>query len=1062
MAADDCVTIHGMAGTSLNAADGNLKSNGNEDLFKFSLHASPGVRAGAAVPDDYASGAATKGVLQVGRSVQGTIEANTADTDSFAISLTGGISYTFTVDQSSVYAPYTSFILEDGTGQVAVPIWSQGNTFSYTPYSSGTYYVTYGKGISSSSSVPYKISAAYATDDAAGNTSTSAALQAGVKTSGIINTDGDRDWYKITLDAGTVYEIDLNDSSLYKLDGSYPPYDGRSTLQLIDASGSLLKGVSTGFGHTKFSYTPAATAAYFVGVAGGWNIGGQYDLSVSKAKDDYAATTATTGVLAVGGSAQGSLLTQVSDADWFKVTLDANKKYKINLSLSGSITSDLAYTELQMFDANGNALVGSSLGASPQAVFTPQTSANYYVQVKGIASNAAETYTVRLSEAGANEQSTGISDARTVVLDSDLTGKLESAGDTDWFKVELQQFVTYRFDTSKSLLSPNLKVYDSHGHQEIMDLGYSEHRFVPWISGTYYLAISGNYNTVTPSYNSYTVRAFSDDYDSSTKTTGKLAIGTSSSGKLETSYDSDWFAITLQAGEAYVFKTTDTSNIGSSSNVVSDLSIYDDTGVRVQFTSPTSKTGELSTSYIVPKTGIYFVSVGASFGSLGSYQLTASIGPKDDYSADSSSTARLTTAAPLQGKLEIAGDQDWIGIPVSAGDNYTAVIQGTASDGTALNLYPSIRSGPGLGFGSQTFLSADSSRVSFHATESGITYLSIGNVNSNAGSYTVNLINQGKDDYGLRDQPGHMQVGGMLHSKLDFAGDQDVIEVQLQAYMTYRFTFASSDMPTGGTLYLMSTNFYPEQFASQGSAGQTASFDYRPYLDGTYYLRVNHGSGETGSYSVLVGRQDLAASTLVGTSGNDTFTGAYRGDTIEGGAGLDTVRYSESRSTLVLNKVEQFQTANRIGSDLAADMLYGVERLVFSDGAIALDSNGTGGQAYRLYRAAFDRTPDEVGLGFWMHALDGGETLQKVAQYFVTSGEFTAKNGDSTSNGEFIDILYRNVLHRTAEQAGHQFWTNALDQGSTRAEVLVYFSESAENQAAVASVIGAGFAYQPY
>ena len=41
-------------------------------------------------------------------------------------------------------------------------------------------------------------------------------------------------------------------------------------------------------------------------------------------------------------------------------------------------------------------------------------------------------------------------------------------------------------------------------------------------------------------------------------------------------------------------------------------------------------------------------------------------------------------------------------------------------------------------------------------------------------------------------------------------------------------------------------------------------------------------------------------------------------------------------------------------------------RLVFADGGIAFDLNGTAGKAYRLYQAAFNRTPDLAGLGYWI------------------------------------------------------------------------------------------------
>ena len=43
----------------------------------------------------------------------------------------------------------------------------------------------------------------------------------------------------------------------------------------------------------------------------------------------------------------------------------------------------------------------------------------------------------------------------------------------------------------------------------------------------------------------------SDDYASSTSTTGSVAVGGSATGEIETSGDRDWFAVTLEAGRTY-------------------------------------------------------------------------------------------------------------------------------------------------------------------------------------------------------------------------------------------------------------------------------------------------------------------------------------------------------------------------------------------------------------------------------------------------------------------------------------------------------------------------------
>src|SRR5437764_432758 len=137
-----------------------------------------------------------------------------------------------------------------------------------------------------------------------------------------------------------------------------------------------------------------------------------------------------------------------------------------------------------------------------------------------------------------------------------------------------------------------------------------------------------------------------------------------------------------------------------------------------------------------------------------------------------------------------------------------------------------------------------------------------------------------------------------------------------------------------------------------------------------------------------------------------------------------------------------------------------VERLQFSDQMVALDIDGDAGQAYGLYQAAFHRTPDKAGLGFWIEAMDQGHPLQEVANAFVTSQEFTNLYGANTTNAQFVTALYQNVLHRTPDQAGYDFWLQGL-QTASRAQVLIDFSESAENQAQVSSSIQNGIGYLP-
>ncbi|NRB02565.1 MAG: DUF4214 domain-containing protein [Rhodobacteraceae bacterium] len=139
-----------------------------------------------------------------------------------------------------------------------------------------------------------------------------------------------------------------------------------------------------------------------------------------------------------------------------------------------------------------------------------------------------------------------------------------------------------------------------------------------------------------------------------------------------------------------------------------------------------------------------------------------------------------------------------------------------------------------------------------------------------------------------------------------------------------------------------------------------------------------------------------------------------------------------------------------------------VERITFNDGTLAFDADGNAGEAYRLYQACFDRTPDDAGLGFWIDQLDeGGVDLLDMANHFIASAEFQSLYGtpSTLADNDFLTLLYENVLDRTPDKAGFDFWRTQQDDGLSRADMLVYFSESAENVALTSSATDDGIWY---
>ena len=148
------------------------------------------------------------------------------------------------------------------------------------------------------------------------------------------------------------------------------------------------------------------------------------------------------------------------------------------------------------------------------------------------------------------------------------------------------------------------------------------------------------------------------------------------------------------------------------------------------------------------------------------------------------------------------------------------------------------------------------------------------------------------------------------------------------------------------------------------------------------------------------------------------------------------------------------------------DVLANIERLKFTDKNLALDvaPSQNAGSLYMLYKAAFNRTPDEGGMGYWLAQVDGGKNLvTDIATGFVKAPEFVAKYGTNPTNAFYVDQLYLNVLGRPGEARGVAYWNQELDAGRTsKAAALVAFATLPEGASNVASLIANGIAYQEW
>lgn len=216
----------------------------------------------------------------------------------------------------------------------------------------------------------------------------------------------------------------------------------------------------------------------------------------------------------------------------------------------------------------------------------------------------------------------------------------------------------------------------------------------------------------------------------------------------------------------------------------------------------------------------------------------------------------------------------------------------------------------------------------------------------------------------------------------------------------------------------------------------------------------------TGNDDILEGT--AADENIFGRGGADRLRGHGGDDYFDGGLGLDTVVYSAARARYEISAFgDRTLVIDPTGSD-GRDLMSNIERLAFPDLSVAVDIDGTAGKATRLYQAAFNRAPDPEGLGFWIHYMDRGASLESVSSWFMGSPEFLQMYGAAPSDEELIYRFYQNVLHREPDSEGLAFWLYILGAGiATRAGVLTGFSESPENYAQVIGSLANGIPFIP-
>lgn len=100
-------------------------------------------------------------------------------------------------------------------------------------------------------------------------------------------------------------------------------------------------------------------------------------------------------------------------------------------------------------------------------------------------------------------------------------------------------------------------------------------------------------------------------------------------------------------------------------------------------------------------------------------------------------------------------------------------------------------------------------------------------------------------------------------------------------------------------------------------------------------------------------------------------------------------------------------------------------------------ANAIASQVQALYVGYLGRAADQAGLDFWTNAIaNGTSTIESVALGFTLSQEYQAQYADLNTS-DLVGKVYENVLGRAADADGLAFWVGEIEKGVISADTLV-------------------------
>ena len=710
--------------------------------------------------------------------------------------------------------------------------WDQGIAdydVSYDIASAGTYYIRVRSFYRDTRM--YSLTVTSRADDHGNTRDSTTRVTSGTAVDGNIETENDEDYFSIE-----VTNADLSGAGIIVLRAvTTGGTNTAGTLYDVRGIGTLAMDFNSGT-NTNFELSAQITSAgiYPVRVTSEGMGTGMYRLTVTKTAGDHGDTRDSATRAAFDTAIAGNIDSD-TDEDYFSISVSSTDLTGKDVLELRAVTTGSTDTVGHIYDSNGNELAtddNSSTGMNFDVSYSVTTAGTYYVRVKGTASGM---YSLTVTSMG-RDHGNNRGSATQVTSATRITGYIDPGNDEDYFLIEVPRAGALTATTTSSVVGPNTvgTLYDSGGMQLATDddSGLGSHFRISYsitTAGTYYIRVT-SVGSGTGTYN--LIVTFDVHGDTSASATS-VTSGTAITGVVGQTSDNDYFSIAVPSGGTLIALTTGTTDTRGF--------LYDTDGTtelaKNQDSSPTDDNFRIS--YQLASAGTYYIRVTGS--NTGAYVLTATFIADHSDARDMTATP-VTSGLTITGGIDPAADEDYFRITVTRAGILTATTTGETNtvgaiyDSGGMELATDDNSGTGNNFD-----------FSHNITAAGTYYVRVTSAGSDTGEYSLTVT---FDDHGnAQAHATPVMSGTAIAGNIEAALDEDYFSIAVTgAGILTASTTGTTD--TRGFLY--DSDGMRLATDDDSGTGRNFSFSHQITTTGTYYIKVNAFSTNTGAYTLTV------------------------------------------------------------------------------------------------------------------------------------------------------------------------------------------------------------------